>query len=70
MYTFQLQKNVRMQLTVVIEIFLPVCPPDKIMVRTLMSSSNSLSFLDFFYDLRLAVTFKIFQNFPHFRAFL
>ena len=69
-YTFQLQKNVRTQLTVIIEIFLPVCPPDKIMVRTLMSSSNSMTFLDFFHDLRFAVTFKIFQNFPRFRAFL
>ena len=58
-----------MQLTVIIEIFLPVCPPDKIMVPTLMSSSNLMTFLDFFNDLRFAVTFEIFQNFPCFRAF-
>ena len=45
------------------------------MVRTLLSSSNSMTFHDFFHDLFKismtlvsVVTFKYFQNFPSFRV--
>ena len=48
---FPLVQKCAYALTVIIEIFLPVCPPDKIMVPTFMSSWNSMTFLDFFHDL-------------------
>ena len=47
-----------------------------VMVHTLMSSSNSMTFNDFFHDLfkfsktlGLAVSFKNFKKFPCFRVF-